>query len=568
MAIVAADWTLTRSTKVIDYVGNDHGGGSPSYATVLEFHRWLGSLADDASSVGDDQLDRTDVLPSFKQFDTIITLLNGYTLTAAGAEHLYDGSIIQGGGTDIWDGIVNYGNASVQIQIIQAGAVLTDDWWNFAGGGLNADAAQGISHRFIIKVRTAGTDIDGRRLVGTSRSFGNTFSEFSINGSARGNNTLALGDVADVFNQTASGTVATWSAIDNSTEGYVLLDVDNNATPEAYAAEWNRDTFTINQFYERMKYLTRDGSAETLYGLNGELFRGITHQITIGSGSGTWAGAEPLSWSGGTGQLIAVDDTDGTTASALWMQLLTGVAPTDSETITGGTSSADAVASGAATSRAIATPFIGASTGSALLGAYGWGIETSDLSASDRLRDLTNTQITPPNNVTFTVAGVVSGEDSILVAPWDGSTTDSEGNPAVEKDQLTLSTPLSGGAETSVVVTAAIPADTPATGTIRVVTDAGFNKRETYTSWTGSTFTINSSDYSSDNATSGNDVYITYLDLVASATSHAFTGVYGGDRDLVVSVRDGGGTPIKEYITSAVFGSAATTITAIRNSDA
>ena len=53
MAITASDWTINRSTKVIAYTGNDHSG-SPSYATVIEFHRWLQGLADDAVSVGDD----------------------------------------------------------------------------------------------------------------------------------------------------------------------------------------------------------------------------------------------------------------------------------------------------------------------------------------------------------------------------------------------------------------------------------------------------------------------------------------------------------------------------------
>jgi hypothetical protein len=41
MAIVAADWTVTRSSGNIRYIGGDHDGtgGTPSYATVIEFHR-------------------------------------------------------------------------------------------------------------------------------------------------------------------------------------------------------------------------------------------------------------------------------------------------------------------------------------------------------------------------------------------------------------------------------------------------------------------------------------------------------------------------------------------------
>ena len=64
--------------------------------------------------------------------DNIITLINGYNITDAEAEHLYDGSIIYSDGDEIYDGIVNFGNSDVQVQVIQNGAVLSDDWWNLA----------------------------------------------------------------------------------------------------------------------------------------------------------------------------------------------------------------------------------------------------------------------------------------------------------------------------------------------------------------------------------------------------------------------------------------------------
>ena len=83
----------------------------------------------------------------------------------------------------------------------------------------------------MLPVRTAGADIDGRRLIGTSRTFLNTYSEFSINGTSNGNNVLALSDTNDLNNTTASGTVATWTGITNSNEGYVGIDVDNSNEP-------------------------------------------------------------------------------------------------------------------------------------------------------------------------------------------------------------------------------------------------------------------------------------------------------------------------------------------------
>jgi hypothetical protein len=570
MAINATHWSVTRSTGDIRYIGNDHGGGSPSYATVIEFHRWLQDLADDAVSSGDDELDITDNDPSARSTDNIITLLGNYNIDDTAAEHIYDGSIIQNGGDDIYDGVVNFGNADVQIQIIQNGAVLTDDWWNFAGGGLNANSAAGISHRWMIKSRTAGTDIDGRRLIGTTRQFSKTYSEFSINGTARGNNVLALSNSDDLNNQTIINTVSGLT-ITNTNEGYIGIDVDNNGADEFYYSAWDVATPTnsINDFYEYAKYLTTDGSAETLYGLSGELFRGITHQIPVDGQAGTFAEFGPVSWTGGTGQLLAIDSTTG--ATTLWIQLLTGTAPIDNNVITDTISGGTVDVNGSLTSRSISSPFVGQSTGSAIIGAYGLGIETNDLTNNDTLFDLTNTSITPPNNVNFSVGGLVVGEDRVLVAPWDGVSTDPEGNPAIDQDQLALASGLTTDNITTVVVQTTIPTDTPSVGTIRVVDDNGFDRRLEYSSYSVDTFTISSTDGQEDfatvNATLGNDVYITYIDVLADTTTETFTGVYNTDRDLVVVVRDGGVTPIKQFITSATFSSSDTSVTAIRTSD-
>lgn len=574
MAIIATDWTIDRSTKTIAYTGDDHAGGSPSYATVIQFHRWLQDLADDAVAVGDDELDITNVDPSRRSTDNIITLINGYEIGDTEAEHLYDGSIIYSGGDEIYDGIVNFGNSDVQIQLIQNGAVLVDDWWNYNSAGLNPDATAGISHRFMIKTRTSGADIDGRRLIGTARRFGYTFSEFTINGTARGNNVLALTDADDLNNATVEGTVSGWTTITN-TEGYVGLDVDANGTPEYYYSEWDRDVYTINQFYERMKWLTREGSSETIYGINGELFRGITHQIALTDlGSGDWVEPEQVTWGSGAtagiGQLLAIDDNTSGSATKMWIQLLSGVIPSGN-TITGATNSATATA-GTVTERTISKPFCGASTGSAIIGAYGFGLEVNDITSADKVTDLGNNVITPPNYVTNTVGGLISGEDRVLVGPWDGTSTDTNGDPAFDKSQLSLATALVVDDVTSVVVSEVIPTDTPSAGYIRVTDDLGFERRLHYTSWDTSTFTIDTTDGNEDflgnEAAIGNDVWIAYIDELAGAATATFTSVQSGSRDLVVLVRDGGASPIKQFISSWSQTSSAGTITAIRTTDA
>ena len=313
-----------------------------------------------------------------------------------------------------------------------------------------------------------------------------------------------------------------------------------------------------------MKYLTRDGSAETIYGLNGELFRGITHEIPIDTNTGTFADFEAVSWTGGTGQMFAINST--TAGTKMWIQLLTGTAPADGVVITG-VSTGTATVNGSFTERAISKPFCGASTGSALISGYGFALETADLTKDDRIQDLNGTTNAPPNLVTFTVGGLVSGEDRILVAPWDGSSYDAESNPAIEKDQLATNTGYSGSAVTSIVVTTAIPSDTPATGDIRIETASGKYQEVEYTSWTGSTFTIVSTNFSSDNIPSGADLWIAYIDELATSTTATFQSLYNADRSLVVIARDGGASPIKQFISSATLGSSGGSVTIIRTSD-
>lgn len=553
---IGTDFSIAANGD-IRYTGTDHGVAGAGYYTVIEFHRWVQDLADDASASGDDLVDITVDTPSDRSTDNIITLLGSYNIDDEAAQHLYDGSIIQDSGDTIYDGIVNFGNEGIHIEVLQNGALVADAFWNSIPDGetlkgLNRDTTAGISHRFMVKTRTGGSDIDGRRLLGMNREFGFTYGEFPINGTSRGNNVLALSHANDLNNNTVESTVSGWTEITN-TEGYRNIDVTGDGSDEYYYSEWNKDSYSINQFFERMKWLTRRGTASTIYGISGDVFRGITHEITIDNPSGTFNAIEPVSWTGGTGQMLAINSV--TAGTKMWIQLLTGVAPTDGQTITGDTSSADCDVNVTVTERTISKPFVGASTGSAIIGSYGLGIEATDLSSSDTLFDLDNTQRVPPNNVVFTVYGLVSGEDRILVGP--------ENAGDIDTSQLSASGAYSG-AETTFTVQEAIPGDTPSTGTIRIW-DGDTYARVTYTGWSGSAFTGCTGVPACAN---GDDVWISYIDKLADATSAAFTGVYQSSRTLFIRVRDGGASPIKTFETTGTLGSAGGSSTAIRTSDA
>jgi hypothetical protein len=578
MAFVLADWKITRSSKEIEYIGDLHAGTTPSYVTGVELHRALMDMADSASDTGDDQIAIIDLVPSQRLgADTNITLLNGYVLTSATAEdpqeHIYDTSITYGGGTDIYDGIQVFGN-STNIQVIQNGVRTINDFWNQAKMITAVeDTASSTTHRFLVKTRTAGVDIDGRRLVGTQRELGTIYTEFSIGGGTnRGNNVLALTANNDLNNTTIDATIATWDTIVNSSEGYVALDANADTTNEFYYSNWTVAAFTKNQFYERAKWIqtrvagigvdtpARDAD-QTIYGLPGDVFRGITHSVAITPGAGTWVEPESLSWgagaTAGTGQLLAVDNTAAASTSILYLQLLTGVAP-NANLITG-----NGLATGTAgtvTSRLISLPFVGASTGAAIIGAYGLGILPGDLAVADSVTSLDGLPLSPPNNVVFSVTGLdITGgqQDYVLVGP--------ESAGALDLTFDTVVGPINGAAVTTIVATTAIPSDTPATGAIRLQNDEGRYVKIPYTSFTGSTYTIPPYAFNgtgdNDSVANLNNFFPTWLDEQAATTTESVTVVFDATRNLVVRVRNGNtGTPavnpIVPFEAVAVLGTA------------
>lgn len=565
MVITAADVSVAVNGDIRWEAG---GAGDGPY-TVLELHRFLQDLADQSQASGDDLVDITSETPSERSTDNIITLLGTCNIDDEMSEHLYDGSISQGGGDDLYSGleVVGVTFSTTTLQVVQNNTLYDGDT-PFWGTGLNPVPSEQILTRMLIKTRTGGADIDGKRIRVTARELGDTYAEFSVT-MGLGVSVAAIFTYEDLNNTTAEATIAGWTTITN-VEGWQEIDLNNGDGDQPYYSQWNRDAYTINQLYERTKWIERRGTSETIHGMDGELFRGITHEIDWDNqtASDTFDEDEELTWGSGVtygAGIILADSEAGVDAGPTgtsWIQLTKGVPPTDGMTMTGGTSGVTADVNGAPVTRPISPHFFGASTGSAIVGAYGVGVEPTDLSKDDKLFDLTNTQRIPPNNVTFTVSGLVSGEDHVLVGPEDGAS-------GLDKDQLSLQTTLDSSGQTSIVVTTAIPADTPLSGSVRVQLDTGIYRRVDYTSWTGSTFTTASTDWTDPNdATAGNNVYISYIDMLATGTSEDFITKYNADRTLFVRVRDGGGTPIKTFETPSPLTDAGGSATAIRTSDA
>jgi hypothetical protein len=267
--------------------------------------------------------------------------------------------------------------------------------------------------------------------------------------------------------------------------------------------------------------------------------------------------------SGGEGIVLAKDD-NGVTGEG-YLQVISGSDPIDNNIIRSATTPFTNLANATAVlnARTINPEFLGTSTGTNIIGVYGIGFQPADVGSSDKFRSLDNAVRTPKNNVIFTVAGMVASEDRVLVGPRTGV--------ALDRGQWLLATALTGATETAVVVKtgtdtvpwAANTVNWPSTGTsgqnskLRIQLDSNIYRRVSYQSHDGTdTFTILSTSFTGGNSAAINrNVFLAFIDVLASATTETFTGVHGGvDRNLFVRARDGGGTPTKTFeSTSAQF---------------
>jgi hypothetical protein len=634
--------------------------------TVLELHRWLMDLADDAVATGNDLVDITSSTPSERSTDNIITLINGYNIDDDAAQYFYDGSVTQDGGNTVYSGLQVLGavnDSNTQLMVIQdndfyqftPSPVSTPFWGTQATGGYNGNAAAGILMQCMIKTRVNGADIDGQRIRVQARHWGDTYDFFNVT-LGQGVGVAAIGTTPDPQNNSAQSAVTNYTDVTNSggtatapTGGYQLIDLNDGSGNQPYYSQW---TFGANPdglkaIWEFTKDLSGNGTTRTIDALGGERFLGVTHEFPYDGESGNITEREEIIWgtdvtytglaggtftagdyvtiggngaagrvmydNGTTNMIVALEDNtislansdtitiadgvgavtasvsgtptnvvggsgwvlaknDGGTTGTIWFQLLTGAAPPGVNTpIRGLTSSGTAnVASPGVTSRTVPKIFTGSYTGS-YIGAFGIGIDPLDLTSSDTIQDLDGDTNTPPNNVTFSVSGLVFNEDYVLVGPRSAG--------VLNKAQLSLASPgLSGAAETQVTVQEAIPAGTPSTGfgtqatRLRVEDDNGVFQKLEYDNITGSTFDLISPypDFSTTNANTANDVFIAYIDRLTDDSSGvlSYTAIYTTDVDVVVRVRDGGGTPIKPFEVPQTFGSANVTVPAIRTSDA
>lgn len=656
-AINPAEWSVGVNGDI------RHTSGTQKH-TVLELHRWLQDLADDAAAAGNDLIDITSDTPSERSTDNIITLNSPYNIDDNAAEYLFAGSITQAGGATVYSGLQVLGAVNVtatQLMVIQNNKLYpftttpaTPFWGTQSGGGYNGNAAAGVLMRVLIKTREFGADIDGKRVRVQAREWGDTYDFFNVT-LGQGESVAAIGTTPDAQNDTTQGTVTAYTHVINSggtanapTGGFQAINLNNGNGPFDYYSRWTYGADTsgdgLKGIWEYIKDLSGNGTAKTIDSINGELFLGVTHDIPYTGESGVgFDEREILAWGtivpydggttmggvaagnrvvfsggagglvtyasggaatgtlyvridsgfsdpidndtfivyddagaqggnavvfgtpttasngGGTALLLALDDNGAT--GNFYIQLLSGTAPASGLGVIGATTATTAT-TGTQVSKTVPKIFLGSYTGS-LIGAYGVGVLAADLSATDTITPLVGATQTPPNNVTFTVTGLVyddaSNRDRVLVGPRSAG--------ILQKNQFTVTGNALVSGNTTVQINTSIPSDTPAAGDIRVENDAGVYKETPYTSYSGAVFTL--SGTFGDTAALTNNVFISYIDatVAANTTTLAFTSVYLADRDLFVRVRDGGSTPIKTFEAPATLGSSGGSIAAIRTTD-
>lgn len=520
---------------------------------VWWLHRALQKKVWDLATSGNDLLNLAKPNPSTSEaLGTIITLLDHttdyavrYNIDDTAAESFFGGSIEQqnvSSQTERYSGLIVLGSAvaATQLQVIQNAAVYTSFW----GTGLNQTDSNTLL-RILVKTIVAGAEVDKQIVVVKAHEFNDTYAVWETT-LGLGEKVAAISTADDPNNNTALGTVQAYTGfagVGATVEGWTLVDVDGNGA-DPFIGDLSYNGLTGNQtkdaLYEVVKaYLSR-GTTDTLWGIDGDLYTARLFQLTLtpGTGSLLYVQNELVTWAGGgEGVMMAADDLDEDNITRMVIHLNKGVAPVNTDVITGATNSADNVVT-AAEKLATAANYIGVYTGSNWIAPKGTGFIASELIFGDSVTALDGATPSVPQNVTLslTVNCDASDDPYCFLAEKDG---------ALEApDYNTYNGTAQGVSVGTIVVDAAIQADEPQTGYIGVLhTGRTYYTFYEYSSWTGSTFTlVGTTDAIA--ITAGDNMFIAYFyeALVGTGAVQTLSRSFvfdAGTRDFVGWVRHG-----------------------------
>lgn len=518
---------------------------------VKWINRSLQKLAWDFVISGDDEVNLSFPNPSKEEALGKIVTLNdhttdyskNYTVTDTVMEQHFGGSVSQNGGDDIYYGLIVYGSNStpIPLKVIQNNVELTSHW----GTGKNQTASN-ILLRIMVKGRSGGADIDNLLVNVKASTWLETYAVWETE-LALGESVASIITEDDPQNTSVLATVQAYGI--TKSEGYNLLNLDGNGN-KPYLGNWSYAPQTSKKaLYEYIKAILVDGTTDTLYGVDGDLWTGRLYDCVITPGTGTWVQNETLSWgtgaTAGTGNLVGVDTLTATATVRLILHLNTGVFPAAALVITGN-GLATGTVSGTPTKISTHPNHSGQFTG-AWIGAVGWGPDVDEIGSVDSFKDLDGNIVTPPNNVTIqgTIEALNLADDlHLFLATKDA---------VLNAPDYTVYTCVGEIVTAGVIrVNEVIAADTPQTGWFGVLkTGTTTYKFYQYSSWATSTFTLVGTV--ADDAITASDPgfhAIAYDSMTGAGTTKSFSNslVYTSDIAVIGWVRHGDASGVDKII--------------------
>jgi len=515
---------------------------------VKWINRSLQKLAWDFAISGDDEINLSFPNPSKEEaLGKIITLNDhttnyskNYTVDDTVMQQHFGGSVSQNGGDDIYYGLQVLGVTStpLPLKILQNEVELTSHW----GNGKNQTDSNTLL-RVMVKGRSAGADIDGRRVVVKASTWFETYAVWETT-VALGESVASITTANDPQNTTALATVQAYGIA--KSEGYNLLNLDGNGN-KPYLGNWSYSPQSSKKaLYEFVKAILVDGTTDTLYGVDGDLWTGRVFDMTITTPrSGTWVQNETVDWVTGNGNLMGVDDLAGTNTTRLILHMGAGVPPVATDTITGNGAAVGTV-TGTVNKLTTKPEHLAQFTG-AWIGAYGIGFLSTQVGSVDSFIDLDGNIVTPPNNVTITgtIEALNAADDlHLFLAPKD---------PVLEAPDYTVYTCVGETIGAGVIrVNEAIASDTPQAGWFGVLkTGDTTYKFYEYSSWATSTFTLVGTVAGTAITASDPGFHaIAYDSMTGAGTTKSFTNslVYTSDIAVRGWVRHGDASGVDKII--------------------
>lgn len=270
---IQSDFSITSTGNI------RHTSGTTVYS-VLELHSWLQDLADDATASGDDSLDILAPNPSKLDGPRDSAVASRLNLLTSGSvifnidddasQYINFGSIKQNSSDVQYSGLKTIGGivSASPIYVVQNGNKLTKFW---ANGHI----------QILVKVKTGGTFIDNGNVTAYSRKWGQTYSHFDVNLSAGGESNAALSTAIDSNIVLTEVQAAALSSKVTVTFGDTTQDLGNGNGNKLYKGTITLSNgCTLQEAYQYLQYITREGSTATLNGTAGWKYRVLNSAYT------------------------------------------------------------------------------------------------------------------------------------------------------------------------------------------------------------------------------------------------------------------------------------------------